>query len=141
MSGSARPALTAAVVAALRADPTLQAALGGPRVWVDVPQGTEPPYLWVLAGDEGPVLRSPADRARRQVQLEVQAVSAYRGTSEVDALLSRVIEILDAWPALEVPGYTPSWSFVTNRKPVQAETVEGGIIVWLGTVVFNVRLL
>lgn len=140
MSGSARPAVTASVVAALAGDAALGAALGGAKVWVNVPDDTVAPYLWVLGGDEVPIERAMGGHAhRRAVAVEVTAVSAYRGTAEIDALLSRVIEVLAAGPA--VTGHaTAVWAFRANRKPVQAEGPDGAIV-WLGTVVFEVQLL
>lgn len=135
--GSARPALTEATVTALANDGEILTLLGGARVWVNVPQETTPPYLWVLAGDEVPEARSMSNRMRRMVDLEVTAVSAYRGTAEIDALLSRVIELLDPGPA--VAGYTAGWAFAINKRPVQADTVSGQVV-WLGTAVFRVRL-
>lgn len=140
MSGSARPEVTAAVIAALAGDAALVSALGGsPKVWVNVPDGTVAPYLWVLGGEEIPIERTMGGHAhRRGVGLEVTAVSSHRGTAEVDALISRVIEVVLAGPA--VAGYTPVWRFVVNRRPVQVE-VDDGTVAWMGTVLFEVQLV
>ena len=140
MSGSARPAVTAAVIAALAGDAALVSALGGsPKVWVNVPDGTVAPYLWVLGGEEIPIERARGGHAhRRGVGLEITAVSSHRGTAEVDALISRVIEVVLAGPA--VVGYTAVWRFVVNRRPVQIE-VDDGTVAWMGTVLFEVQLV
>ena len=140
MSGSARPAVTAAVIAALAGDAALVSALGGsPKVWVNVPDGTVAPYLWVLGGEEIPIERAMGGHAhRRGVGLEITAVSSHRGTAEVDALISRVIEVVLAGPA--VVGYTAVWRFVVNRRPVQIE-VDDGTVAWMGTVLFEVQLV
>lgn len=139
--GSARPALTVAVVAALVGDTTLTTALGGQKAWVNVPEQTKAPYLWVLGAEEVPIERSMKDARRRAVAVEITAVSGYRGTTEIDALLSRVIEVLtpEAEPGPAVTGYTARWEFVVNRKPVLAERQDGSVG-WEGTAVFEVQL-
>ncbi len=78
MSGSVRPAVSTTVVDALNGDATLVAALGGQRTWVNVPDKTRAPYLFVVGGRELPGERTFANRGRRQVQVLVTAVSAQR---------------------------------------------------------------
>ncbi len=135
LPGSARPAVTAAVVAALAADATLLAALGGTaRVYVNVPDNTPAPYLWVLGGTETPMPQTHPTLRRRYVSVVVSAVSAHRGTSEIDSLLSRVIEVLEAQPA--VTGYSAQWWFRENAEPQRMD--DDGTDLWVGTCRFEV---
>lgn len=136
-AGSARPALVAAAVTALAADATLLAALGGTaKVYVNVPDDTQAPYLWVLGGTETPMPETQARLRRRIVALLVSAVSAHRGTAQLDALLSRVIEVLEAQPA--VTGYSAQWWFRENAEPQRMD--EDGTDLWIGTCRFEVWL-
>lgn len=136
-AGSARPALVAAAVTALAADATLLAALGGTaKVYVNVPDDTQAPYLWVLGGTETPMPETQARLRRRIVALLVSAVSAHRGTAQLDALLSRVIEVIEAQPA--VTGYSAQWWFRENAEPQRMD--EDGTDLWIGTCRFEVWL-
>ena len=143
MSGSARPVLTAVIVAALVGDATLTTLLGGAKVWVNVPDNTHHPYLWVVGGREVPIEPTFARKSRRLVQVLVTAVSSQRGTAEVDSLTSRVIDVMapDGTPGPAVTGFNDVWEFVENREPKQMEDQVDGAVVWMGTAVFNVPLL
>jgi len=108
-----------------------------------VPDNTHPPYLWVVGGREVPIEPTFARKSRRLVQVLVTAVSSQRGTAEVDALTSRVIDVLapDGTPGSAVTGFNAVWEFVENREPKQMEDQVDGAVVWMGTAVFNVPLL
>ena len=54
MAGSRVPDVVAAAVTALQADALLSTLLGGAKAYTHVPQGTDPPYVMVLGGDELP---------------------------------------------------------------------------------------
>lgn len=139
--GSARPALTAATIATLSADASLLSLLGGSaKVYVNVPDNTTAPYLWVLGGTETPMPETMAALRRRFVGISVAAISAHRGTSEVDALLSRVIEVLtpEAGPGPAVTGYSAQWWFRSNDEPERID--NDGTDLWMGLCRFEVWL-
>lgn len=139
--GSARPALTAATIAALSVDASLLALLGGTaKVYVNVPNDTPAPYLWVLSGAEAPMPQTMAAVRRRVVGVSIAAVSAHRGTSEVDALLSRVIEVLAPEPGAgpAVTGYSAQWWFRANDEPERID--NDGTDLWMGLCRFEVWL-
>jgi hypothetical protein len=139
--GSGRPALVTTTIAALAADATLLSLLGGTaRVYVNVPDNTPAPYLWVLGGTEVPMPETMAALRRRIVGVSVAAVSAHRGTAEVDALLSRVIEVLtpEAGAGPAVTGYSAQWWFRSNDEPERID--NDGTDLWMGLCRFEVWL-
>lgn len=114
MAGSRVRDCVNVAVDALKADATLVTLLGAAtKVDTHIRQGTETPYTMVLGGDEVPwavtfeqqSFASPGatdggDSGGRQVDVIVQCVSTYRGTSQVDSIADRVMEILtdiDTW--------------------------------------------
>src|SRR5512139_308586 len=94
-------------------------------VYTHVPQSTDPPYVVVLGGDEVPWAvtladdTSPADygdSGGRQCDVLVRCVTTYRGTEQVDAIASRVIEVLtdgDTWAGTAMTGFLLA-EFVRN---------------------------
>lgn len=99
MAASRVPDVVNAAVDALKTDATLQALLGTAKVYTHVEQGTKPPYCMVMGGSEIPWTESlsfedDGDNGGRQVDVLVQCVSTYRGSSQVDGIASRVMEVL-----------------------------------------------
>jgi hypothetical protein len=112
-----------AALDALKADATLigPTLLDGDKVYGAVPEDTIPPYVWVLSGDEVPWADSFRSHDAKQVDLDVVAISKYRGTKEVDDIISRVMQVLDTrstWTG--VSGYD-SHEFMINTKPAFTE--------------------
>jgi hypothetical protein len=123
MAGSRIPDVFNAAVDALVADVTLigSTLLDGPKVYGAVPQGTIPPYLWVMGGRE--VIWAEAFRSDdgREVDIDAFAISKYRGTKEVDDIIDRVMEVWDTaatWAG--VSGYA-GHTLVENREPAITE--------------------
>lgn len=106
MAGSRVGDVVAAAVTALQGDADLATRLGGTAtVYTHVEQGTDPPYVAVLGGDEQPwaitfqqvmdvTSDDDGDNGGRTVDVLCQCVSTYRGTKEVDSIADRVIEVL-----------------------------------------------
>jgi hypothetical protein len=112
-----------AALDALKTDATLigPTLLDGDKVYGAVPEDTVPPYVWVLSGDEVPWAESFRSQDPRQVDIDVIVISKYRGTAEVDDIISRAMAVLDTaatWAG--VSGYA-SHEFVINRKPAFSE--------------------
>lgn len=81
-----------AAVDALQADATLTALLGGTaKVYSAVPLNTSSPYVQVLGGDEVPWAAAASNYDTRDVAVDVDVWSAYRGTKEVDDVASQVV--------------------------------------------------
>jgi hypothetical protein len=123
MAGSRVPDVLNAAFDALIADATLIGAqlLNGAKVYSSVPEDTVPPYLWVMGGRE--VIWAEAFRSddAREVDIDAIAISKYRGTKQVDDIISRVIEVLDTpatWAG--VSGYA-GHTMIENRAPAFAE--------------------
>jgi hypothetical protein len=112
----------------------LSTLLGGPKVYTHVPQGTDPPYLVVLGGDEMPWAPSfeemvgtfgtdGGDSGGRQCDVLVQCVSVYRGTEQVDALAGQVMTVLTD-PASWTVTALPTWQvteFVRNTSTLPTD--------------------
>ena len=131
MTGSALPSVVNAAVDALAADATLTTLLGSAKVYTFVPDNTTAPYVWVVGGREvpwGPTFGA-ASATGREVEVLVDVVSAYRGTSQVDSLASQVITTLVApgtWAGVT------GWShvaFSSIERPIR-EVVNGVVYVW-----------
>jgi hypothetical protein len=123
MAGSRVPDVLNAAVDALKVDATLIGVglLNGAKVYSSVPEDTASPYVWVLGGDEAPWAEVFRSQDARQVDLDIVAISNYRGTKQVDDIISRVMEVLDTaatWSG--VSGYA-AHEFVKNNKPGAAE--------------------
>jgi hypothetical protein len=123
MAGSRIPDVFNAGLDALNADATLTGALllNGPKAYSAVPEDIIPPYLWVLGGRE--VIWAEGFNAddSREVDLDAIAISKYRGTSQADDIISRVMEVWDnaaTWAS--VVGYA-AHQFVENREPAFTE--------------------
>jgi hypothetical protein len=123
MAGSRIPDVFNAAIDALIADATLigSTLLDGPKVYSAVPEDTIPPYLWVMGGREVIWVESFLSHDGREVDIDAIAISKYRGTKEVDDIISRVIEVLElpaTWSG--VSGYA-GHTLVENRAPAFVE--------------------
>lgn len=126
MSGSRVSGVTNAAIDALGADGTLTTLLGTSKVYSFVPEDTAAPYVVVLGGREDPWVESTSDVSGRAVDVEVVAVSTYRGTKQVDEIIDQCLTTLTAdaaWSSLtEYAGVL----FVVNERPTM-ELVDGRI--------------
>jgi len=130
-SGSILPEVVAQVVALLRADAAIIAALtnseGEVQVWNNIPQGTVPPYLWVWSGEEDDApTKLGKGHYGRTCTVIVYPVSRHRGTKEIDELGSLVMQALERQP-LSVAAYREAgivWAPPTGRATLA--DVEGG---------------
>lgn len=123
MAGSRVADVVNAAVDALVADATLIGAswLNGAKVYTHVPLDTDPPYVVVLGGDEVPWAEVFESDSARQVDVNVRAVSVYRGTKQVDGLANLIMTRLttnSTWTG--VSGYSANW-FVRNAAPTLTE--------------------
>lgn len=137
MAGSRIPDVVAAAVTALAADATLIGLLGGAKAYTHVPQNSDPPWVWVLGGDEVPwavtfaETDSPADygdSGGRQCDVLVQCASTYRGTKEVDGIADAVMQVLtdnDTWSATALFGFQVA-EFVRNSALPPADLFGDG---------------
>jgi Protein of unknown function (DUF3168) len=88
-----------AAVDALKVDIGLLALVGTDKVHTHLKQGTDPPYVLLMGGDELPwavtfAMDDSGDNGARQVDVVVQCASTYRGSMQVDSIASRVMEVL-----------------------------------------------
>lgn len=131
MAGSRVPDVVNAAVDALNADATLigSTLLNGAKNYTLVPQDTAPPYNWVLGGREVPWAEGFNGDDSREVDVKIVAYSKYRGTKQVDDIISRVMVVLDTdatWAGISgIAGHT----FVENGEPEPAD-IAGEV--WFG---------
>lgn len=131
MTGAALPTVVNAAVDALAADSTLTTLLGAAKVYTFVPDNTTAPYVWVVGGREVPwaVSFGTMDDPGREVEVLVDVISAYRGTNQVDTIVSRVVTVLmtaSTWTG--VTGFA-GMAFGSIDRPVR-EVVNGVVYVW-----------
>lgn len=104
-AASCLPALMPVAVSRLKADAAVSELLGGAKVYTLAPKNVTRPYLWLLSGGEAPD-NQMGRTFRRVAELYVVAVSSFEGTEQIDAVISRVMELLDApGEDLVLPGY------------------------------------
>lgn len=151
MARSRMPDVVAAAVTALAGDATLADLLGGAKAYTHVPQNTDPPYCWVLGGDEVPWgvtftdMASPSDdgdNGGRQCDVLVQCVSTYRGTAEVDGLASRVMDVLTdraTWVGTDLAGFELA-EFVRNSSLPPTDVYNDGKLWFQRNVIVRVTL-
>lgn len=151
MAGSRVPEVVAAAVSALQADAGLTALLGTAKTYTHVPQGTDPPFVTILGGDELPwsvtfeafadvTVGDAGDNGGRTCDVLAQCVSTYRGTEKVDSIASRVLEVLtnDAtWT--DVSGFQLA-EFVRNTALPPSDVFNDGKLWFQRTVVVRVAL-
>jgi Protein of unknown function (DUF3168) len=126
-AGSRIPDVMAAATTALRNDATLTALLGGAaKVYSHVPEDTAPPYVVLSGGAEEVWADALHDNTGRVCDIEALAVTAYRGTLEVDAIMAQVLTTLLTTSTYSgVTGFT-AVEFATNERPY-TEQIEGRI--------------
>ena len=132
-----------AAIDGLRANGALTTALGSAKVYTHVPENTSPPYCWVFGGDEIPWAITlddgdSGDSGGRQVDVLVNCVSRYRGTSQVDELASLAMIVLTT---------SSTWSGVSDfqlaefvRNQMQAPTEVEGEMWFVRTVTVRVTV-
>lgn len=154
MAGSRVPDIVNAAVDSLQADAALTTLLGGAKSYTHVPKGTDPPYNLVLGGDEVPWVQTFAstsdvspdetdggDSGGRQVDVNVQCFSVFRGSAQVDDVASRVMEVLtddDTWSG--VTGFQLA-DFVRNLASPPADLFNDGVVWFIRTVTVRVSLI
>jgi hypothetical protein len=135
-----------AAVDALKGDSTLETLLGSDAVYTHIPQGTNPPYAMVMGGDEVPWAVTfdfggdDGDSGGRQVDVTVQCVSTYRGSLQVDAMASRVMELLtDATTWVAVAGFQLA-EFLRNIAQPPIDLNGDGVLWFIRLVTIRVSL-
>jgi hypothetical protein len=96
MSAPSSVALRAAIIDALRADASLVAMLGGPKIYDEPPRGAALPY--VTLGDAR-IAALPADEAEAlEHQLTLHAWSRQGGHREAELIAAALLQALDDAP-------------------------------------------
>ena len=145
MAGSRVPDVVNAAVDALRDDSTLATLLGGEKVYTHVPEKTVTPYAMVMGGDEIPwaetmELGDDGDSGGRQIDVIVQLVSTYRGSSQVDDLASRVMVVLtDAATWAAVSGFQVAL-FIRNAANPPIDLNADGVLWFVRLVTVRVTV-
>ena len=153
MAGSRVADCVNAAVDTLRADVTLTGLLSTAKVYTHVPQGTTAPFVLVMGGDEIPWADSFAmpsdlspgttdggDSGGRQVDVNVQVVSTYKGSTEVDSIADRLMEVLtdvDTWDQLS--GWQMT-AFVRNAAVPPVDLNSDGVLWFQRLVTVRVTL-
>lgn len=147
MAGSRVRDCVNAAVDALKVDATLLATLGTSKVGTHLAQGTDAPYVLVMGGDEIPWAETmefdgdDGDSGGRQVDVLVQCVSTYRGTSQVDTIADRVMEVLTSaatWSA--VSGFAVA-VFIRNAAQPPIDLNSDGVLWFARQVTVRVTLV
>ena len=142
MAGSRVRDCVNAAVDALKVDSALLALVGAGKVAVHIPQNTDPPYTMVMGGDELPwVTDFGGDSGGRQVDVLVGCVSTYRGSSQVDSIASRVMDVLmddTIWGA--VSGFS-AVEFVRNSFQPPVDLGNDGVLWFQRLVAVRVSLV
>jgi len=132
-----------AAVDTLKGDTALLALVGAAdRINVHIPQGTETPYTMIMGGDEVPWAQAFGDDTpSRQVDVLVQCVSTYRGSSQVDGLASRVMDVLTNDPTWSgVSGFS-AVEFVRNAFQPPVDLNNDGVLWFVRVVTVRVSLV
>jgi 3-deoxy-D-arabino-heptulosonate 7-phosphate (DAHP) synthase len=133
MAGSRVRECVNAAVDALKVDTALLAIVGTGKVAVHITQGTPPPYAMVRGGTEVPwaitlddAFDDDGDNGGRQIDVLVDLVSTYRGSSEVDSMADRVMEVLtdqSIWSGIS--GFQLAEFVRNDAPPPQALAADG----------------
>ncbi len=132
MAGSRVRECVNAAIDALKVDAALLAIVGTGKIDVHIKQGTPPPYAMVRGGSEVPwsitldAFDDDGDNGGRQVDVLVDLVSTYRGSSQVDSMADRVMEVLtnqSIWSALS--GFQLAEFVRNDAPPPQALAADG----------------
>jgi hypothetical protein len=132
-----------AAVDTLKADTGLLALVGpADRINVHIPQGTDTPYAMIMGGDEIPWAQAFGDDTpSRQVDVLVQCVSTYRGSSQVDSIASAVMDVLtDDTTWAGVSGFS-AVEFVRNAFAPPADLNADGVLWFVRLVAVRVSLI
>lgn len=138
MAGLRLGDVTAAAITALNADTSITTALGGSKSYANVPEETQPPYVFLVGGAEVPWVESfsaSGDDGGRQVDVIAEVWSKAFGTKEVDAISNLVLTRLtteSTWRP-SVTGYA-GMHFV-GTSPIQKYQVDGTMWVMRTTTV------
>lgn len=121
-----------AAVDALKVDTALIALVGTGKIAGHIAQGTTPPYVMVRGGTEVPwsvtldTFGDDGDNGGRQIDVLVDLVSTYRGSSQVDSMADRVMEVLtnqSIWSG--VSGFQLAEFVRNDAPPPQALAADG----------------
>jgi hypothetical protein len=121
-----------AAVDALKVDTALIALVGTGKIAGHIAQGTTPPYVMVRGGTEVPwsvtldTFGDDGDNGGRQIDVLVDLVSTYRGSSQVDSMADRVMEVLtdqSIWSG--VAGFQLAEFVRNDAPPPQALAADG----------------
>lgn len=132
MAGSLVRECVNAAVDALKVDTALLAIVGTGKISVHIAQGTNPPYVMVRGGTEVPwsitldAFGDDGDNGGRQIDVLVDLVSTYRGSSQVDSMADRVMEVLtdqSIWSAIS--GFQLAEFIRNDAPPPQALAADG----------------
>lgn len=129
MAGSRVRECVNAAIDALKVDTALLGIVGTGKVAVHIKQGTPPPYVMVRGGTEVPwsiTLDDDGDNGGRQVDVLVDLVSTYQGSSQVDSMADRVMEVLtdqSVWSSL--PTFQLAEFIRNDAPPPQALSADG----------------
>lgn len=132
MAGSRVRECVNAAVDALKVDATLIGIVGTGKIAGHIAQGTTPPYVMVRGGTEVPwsitldAFGDDGDNGGRQVDILVDLVSTYRGSSQVDAMADRVMEVLtdqSIWAGIS--GFQLAEFIRNDAPPPQALAADG----------------
>lgn len=121
-----------AAVDALKVDSALIALVGTGKIAGHIAQGTTPPYVMVRGGTEVPwsvtldAFGDDGDNGGRQIDVLVDLVSTYRGSSQVDSMADRVMEVLtdqSIWSAIS--GFQLAEFIRNDAPPPQVLAADG----------------
>lgn len=142
MAGSRVADVVNAAVDALKVDATLLGQLTTAKVYTHVPQKTPPPYVIVMGWDEVPWAQDfGVDNGGRQAEVLVHCVTQTRGTAQVDAVASSVLDVLTdeaTWSG--VTGYQ-AVDFVRNQAQPPADLFGDGNLWFLRLVLVRVTMV
>lgn len=153
MAGSRVRDCVNAAVDALKVDAALIALLGTAKVGTHLAEGTDPPYALVIGGDElpwavtfvetgigSPLGTDGGDSGGRLVDVHVQCTSTYRGSTQVDQIASRVMELLtDDGTWAGVTGFQIA-EFVRNTMQPPVDLNADGLLWFVRFVTVRVSL-
>jgi hypothetical protein len=125
--------LTAAAIAALKANGALTTALGGQKVYSNVPEGTSAPYILMGGTEETPwaeIFDNTGDDGARECTLWFEAVSTFQGLDEVESLTALAVAVLTT-PA--------SWSSVPRFSVAEFFQAQQPLTVELDGVIYLTR--
>lgn len=121
--------LTVAAVAALKGYAALTAALGGAKVYSNVPQGVQAPYILMAGTSEKPwaeVFSATGDDGARECELWYEVVTSTQGLEDVETLSALAMEALTGGAFNAVPRFS-ACLFGQAQQPFPVE-VDGVVM-------------